>query len=62
MIDWNRSGRIDPVDIGIDIAAQSAESDQEMYVEKTVSDTVRKARKKSPLSRLLGRIEKSKMK
>ena len=62
MIDWNRNGMCDPVDVGIDIAVQSAATNQEMYVEKTVSDTVRKVRKKSPLSRLLGRIEKSKMK
>ena len=59
MIDWNRNGMCDPVDVGIDIAVQSAASNQEMYVEKMVSDTIRKASKKSPLSRLLNRIKES---
>lgn len=59
MIDWNRNGMCDPVDVGIDIAVQSAASNQEMYVKKMVSDTIRKASKKSPLSRLLNRIKES---
>ena len=59
MIDWNRNGMCDPVDVGIDIAVQTAASNSEMYAEKMVSDTIRKAPKKSSLSCLLGKIKKS---
>ena len=54
MIDWNRSGRIDPVDIGIDIAAHSAESDQEIYTEKNFSDSI----ENSPLFNLFRELKK----
>ena len=53
MIDWNRNGIYDPVDVGIDIAVQSANSEQEIYIEKNFSDPINK----SPLFSLFREIE-----
>ena len=52
MIDWNRNGLYDPVDVGIDIAVQSANSEQEIYIEKNFSDPINK----SPL-RIFGEVK-----
>ena len=54
MIDWNRNGIIDPVDIGIDIAVQSAASAQEVNNVKKLSNKF----KNSPLSSLFRKITK----
>ena len=54
MIDWNRNGTIDPVDIGIDIAAHSSDSDQKIYTEKDFSDSI----ENSPLFNLFRELKK----
>ena len=44
MVDWNGNGRIDPIDIGISVAAQSP---NEKYEEETELEGIRTTRKDS---------------